>query len=221
MEFLKKLFGSEPLTYDELLAKAEAAKVNAVNLADGGYVAVGKYNDKTNSLNQQITSLQGQLTQRDTDMAALSESLAAAQADADKLTAAQQTLSTLQTQYADDKAAYESKLAKQQYEYAVREKANGLNFTSNAAKRAFVQEAISKDFKMDGETLLGYEDFVTKYKTDDPDAFKVQEPETPPQEPETPPQTPPQIVLPKGDPKTDTNHGFAFKFNGVRPFPTE
>lgn len=192
MDFLKALFGDGQLTYEQLVEKAKEAKLNIVNLADGGYVSQAKFDDKVNGLTQQVSQLNEQISQRDADMATLKKNLEAAQADAGKLPEVQQSLSDLQTKYANDKQTYEANMAKQRYEFAIRERANGLKFSSTAAKKAFVQEAISKEFKMDGDTLLGYEDFVTKYKADDPGAFVV---ETPPAN--DPPTTPPpSITLP-------------------------
>ncbi len=191
MDFLKALFGDGPLTFDQFMEKARTAKMNIVNLAEGGYVSQAKFDDKVNGLNQQVSQLNEQITQRDADMATLRTSLEAAQADASKLPGVQQSLSDLQAKYTQDKTQYEASIAQQRYEFAVREKANGLKFSSTAAKKAFVQEAINKGFKQDGDTLLGYDDFVTKYKQDDPGAF-VQE--TPPETPPAPPA--PSITLP-------------------------
>ena len=167
MEFLKTLFGNgESLTYDQLVEKIKAAKLNVVNIADGSYVSRTKFDDKVNTLTQQVTDLNGQLTQRDADMADLNTKLTAAQADATKLGEVQQSFTDLQTKYNADKQAYERKLSQQSYDFLLREKASGLKFTSPAAKRDFIREATDKDFKIDGENLLGYDDFVTKYKAD-------------------------------------------------------
>lgn len=192
MDFLKALFGDGQLTFEQFAEAVKTAKMNLVNLADGGYVSQAKFDDKVNTLTQQVSQLNAQLTQRDTDMATLQTSLEAAQADASKLPGVQQSLSDLQSKYAQDKTNFETAMAKQRYEFAVREKANGLKFSSTAAKKAFVQEAISKEFKMDGDTLLGYEDFVTKYKADDPGAFVQEAPPTDP----NPPKNTPSITLP-------------------------
>lgn len=223
MEFLKQLFGDgEALTFDQLMEKAKAAKINAVNLAAGGYISQEKYNDKVSALTQQVEALTGQITQRDADMKGLEGKLAAAQADGSKLAEAQTALSQLQTKYDTDKKDLEGKLARQAYEFAIREKAGALKFSSGAAKKSFIQEAIGKEFKRDGDTLLGFEDFVTKYKADDPGAFA---PDTPPADPDPQPapQPTPQIILPTGGPgkpPVDPN-GFHFNFSGVRPKPEE
>lgn len=188
---LKALFADGALTYDEFLAKVQEQKINLANIAEGGYVSKNKYDDKMASLTQQINDLQGQVTQRDTDLASINDQLTAAQADAGKLPDVQNTLATLQAQYAADKKTWEERNAQQAYEFMIRERANGLRFTSGAAKKEFIREAIKKGSKVDGENLLGYQDFLTQYQTDDPGAFAKEE-EPKPEEPA------PTIVLPNG-----------------------
>ncbi len=223
MDFLKSLFGEgEALTYDQLLQKAQTAGINAVNLSEGRYVSIDKFNDKVNALTQQVTDLNGQIAKRDTDITALQETLTAAQADATKLAEAQNALTDLQGKYAQQKTDYETKLSRQTYEYRIREEANKLKFSSTSAKKAFVQDALAQEFKQDGETLLGYNDFVTKYKTEDPTAFAPEEPAKPPKDdPDDGAGKPPQIVLPTGtkgnDPSGKDTGGFQFNFSGVRP----
>ena len=168
--------------------------VRFADLSEGGYVSVSKYTDKVNGLTQQVTDLQGQITQRDADLAGLNEQLTAAQADAGQLAEAQKQLSKLQSRYDADSKAWEAKNAQQAYEYEIRTRANELKFTSAAAKKEFIRDAIAAQFKQDGETLLGYTDFVTKYQENDPGAFAV---ETPPADPgQTDPAPAPTIVLP-------------------------
>lgn len=192
MEFLKALFGDEALTYDQLAAKVAEGKLNVVNIADGSYVSRNKFDDTVNGLKSQVTDLQGQIAQRDTDLAGLNEQLTAAQADAGQLAEAQKQLSALQSKYDKDSKAWETKNAQQAYEYAVRSKAGELKFTSAAAKKDFIREAIAQGFKMDGDTLMGYTDFVAKYQENDPGAFVK---ETPAADPK-PADPTPTIVLP-------------------------
>ena len=192
MEFLKALFGDEALTYDQLAAKVAEGKLNVVNIADGSYVSRNKFDDTVNGLKSQVTDLQGQIAQRDTDLAGLNEQLTAAQADAGQLAEAQKQLSALQSKYDKDSKAWEAKNAQQAYEYAVRNKANELKFTSAAAKKDFIREAIAQGFKQDGDTLMGYTDFVQKYQENDPGAFVA---DKPPKDPD-PNDPAPTIVLP-------------------------
>ena len=113
MEFLKALFSNGPLTFEQFEAAVREQKMNIVNLADGGYVSKSKYDDTVNGLKGQVTELQGQITSRDGDLTSLREQLTAAQADAGKLGAVQQSLADLQTKYNTDKTDYENKLTRQ------------------------------------------------------------------------------------------------------------
>jgi len=193
--------------------QAEIDKVNAgqtdktkhvrfADLSEGGYVSVDKFNAQVNGLNQQVKELQGQITQRDTDISGLQEKLTAATADASKLTEVQTQLSGLQAKYTKDQKDWEAKTAKQRKEFMVRERANGLKFSSEAAKRDFLGQANVKDFQLDGETLIGYNEFFDKYKAENPTAFVEDKPKDPPPADPPSPQKP-NIVLPgKSDPAT-------------------
>ena len=184
--------------------QAEIDKVNAgqadktkhvrfADLSEGGYVSVDKFNAQVNGLNQQVKDLQGQLASRDTDITGLQEKLTAATADASKLVEVQQQLTGLQAKYTKDQKDWETKTTKQRKEFMVREKANGLKFTSEAAKRDFLGQANVKDFQLDGETLIGYNEFFDKYKAENPTAFVEEKPADPPADPPAPK---PNIVLP-------------------------
>lgn len=131
-----------------------------------------KYESQIAQYQGQVTDLQGQLSQRDTDLNGLQSQLAEAQADAGKLTEAQEKLTALQSKYDKDSKEWEAKTAKQKREYAIKAKAAELKFSSTSAKRAFIHDAV-KDatIKLDGDDLLNYAEFVTKYKETDPGAF--------------------------------------------------
>ena len=196
---LEELLGAE--LYAQVAAKIDEVNANEpdktkhvrfADLSEGGYVSRSKYEDKVNGLTQQVSDLQEQIAQRDTDLTALNDQLTTAQADAGQLAEVQKQLSTLQNKYDKDSKAWEAKNAQQAYEYAVRNKANELKFTSTAAKRDFIREAIAQGFKQDGDTLMGYTDFVQKYQENDPGAFVV---DTPPGDPNSDDPAP-TIVLP-------------------------
>ena len=120
----------------------------------------------------------------------LNDQLTSAQADAGPLAEAQKQLSALQTKYDKDSKAWAAKSAAQAYEYAVRSKANELRFSSTAAKKEFIREAIAAQFKQDGDVLMGYSDFVTQYQAADPGAFVTDTPDP------VPPEPTPTLVLP-------------------------
>lgn len=175
-----------------------------------------RFETERGQLQGQITDLQGQITQRDTDLASLNEKLTAAQADAGKLTEAQSSLTALQSQYEADKKDWEAKTAAQAYEFAVRTAAGGLKFSSAAARRDFERGAIEKGLKMDGDKIMGFDDYVNSYKAADPGAFIAEQ-----QDPPGDPKPNPTIVLPSGKPSGGSNNGFGFHFNGVRPAPKD
>ena len=140
---------------------------------------IGNAKAKTDTLNEQITALNEQIKQRDADLTAMRDKLTAAQADAGKLTEAQTALSDLQAKYAADQKAWDEQKAAQAYEFAVKSKAGELKFSSNAAKNDFIRSAIEKGMKLDGDTILGFDDFKKAYMDADPTAFVPEEPAKP------------------------------------------
>ena len=209
-----------PELYAQVQAEIEKANagqsdktkyVRFADLSEGGYVSVDKYNSQINALNQQVSDLRGQLTQRDSDITGLQDKLNEAKNDATKLVEAQNEINGLKTKYASDQQAWASKVEKQRKEFMVRERANSIRFSSAAAKRDFLSQANEKDFQLDGETLMGYEDFLTKYRAENPGALIEPTPGNPENS-----DGKPQIVLPKS-PKPDPEKSvFGFTFNGVR-----
>lgn len=111
------------------------------------------------------------IQQRDKDLADLQEKLKKAGTDSDKLQTTLDELEELKTTYANEKKQYQEQLDKQKYEFAVKEKVSTLKFTSNAAKKAFIQDVIAEGLKMKDDDLLGFDDFVTKYKAEDAGVF--------------------------------------------------
>ena len=213
-QFLEGL-GLEKDAIDKIMAE------NGSDIESARNSEKGKFDAERTALQGQINDLQGQVSQRDTDLSALNEKLTAAQTDAGKLTEAQAALTGLQTKYDTERQQWQEKSAQQAYEFMVRERANGIRFSSTAAKKEFVRDAIGKKFQVDGDTLLGFEDYVSKYKAADPGAFQAEDPEPEP-EPQTPPPPKPDIVLPPSGPKsTPDGSGFNFHFSGVRPMPQE
>ena len=113
------------------------------------------------------------IAQRDADLATLQEKLKNAGADADKLSNIQTDFDTLQQTYNTAKADYEKQLAKQAYDFAIRENVANLKFSSNSAKRAFIADITAKNLSMENGKILGFDDFVNAYKEQDAGAFVV------------------------------------------------
>lgn len=216
---LKEIFDKAEggvLTFAGFEEAVKSAGIKLVNLNDGEYVSKHKYDDDIAAKDSQITKLNGDITQRDADLKDLNSKLEAAGTDSTKLTQVQGDLTALQTKYEDDVKQYKAQLAQQAYEFAVKEFAATKNFTSNAARRDFINSMIAKNLTMDQGNILGAEDFVTAYTKDNSDAFVVDKTPEPTPEPAKPTFVNP---TPGGNPSPTPDNGFinAFNFVGVRP----
>lgn len=67
--------------------------------------------------------------------------------------------------------AADGKVAALQYEFAAGTAVNGMKFTSESAKKAFLGDLIAKKLPLQDGKLLGYDDFAKSYKETDPGAF--------------------------------------------------
>ena len=221
------------LTYDQFEALAKENGLKFADLSDGKYVSKSKYDSDIKGLNQQIEGLNGQIetlngtiTTRDGDLADLKKQLELAGEDKTKLEALNTSMADLQAKYEADTKSYEDKLRQQSYEFAVKEYANTQKFTSKAAKRDFIKAMIDKNLKMEGDKLIGGDDFREVYAQENDDAFYVEkEPEPAPVEPtpeeSEPTPTEPTAPIPtfvastSGAPQSDED-SFDFGFVGVR-----
>lgn len=184
MDFLEALFESGAITWEQFKAGVEKAGYKIADLSTGNYVAKKKYEDELKAKDDTISELNTQISTRDTDLANIKNDLEKAKnSGADSQTTIDtlnNQLSALQGEYDKAKSDYEAKLAGQQYEFAVTEFANGLQFTSRAAKEQFKNEMISAKLTMKDKSIVGANDFLTSYKETNADSFKVEEPDPAP-----------------------------------------
>lgn len=224
---IKELFDKAEngtLTYEQLMAAAGDAKF--VDLSEGKYVSKSKYDSdlrakdtQMEGLNSQITALNETIATRDADLAGLQTQLTEAGQDAAKLSDLTAQLTSLQQKYETDTQNYQNQMKQQAYEFAVREFANTKKFTSNAAKRDFTQAMIAKGLQMEGDKLIGGEDFVSIYSAENADAFVVDVPApTPAPTPAPAPAPVPEIIAPTPGPAPDGGNdgGFSFNFSRLR-----
>ena len=220
---LKDLFDKAEggvLSYDQFIAAAGAAKAKFVDLSEGNYVDKQKYTDDLAARDTRITALDETIKTRDADLVSLQDQLKNAGTDADKLAKLDTDFAELQKRYDKDTKAYQKQLQDQAYRFAVTEFANKQKFTSQAAKRDFVNSMLAKNLAVDGDTIIGATDFVAAYTKDNADAFVTEEPSGG-ADPE--PQPKPHFVdptSPQNEPTGDTNP-FTFNFVGVRPHDTK
>lgn len=214
------------LTYEQFQEAAKDAKF--VDLNTGEYVSKKKYEDELSSKDGVIEKLNSTISSRNKDLESLKTQLSEAGADSEKLEGLTKEISDLQGRYDTEVKNYKAQLKQQAYEFAVKDFANSKEFSSAAAKRDFISTMIAQELKMDGDAILGAEDFVTKYQTDNADAFvQVQQAQAEP-EPSTPAESQEPTKVPMFVASTqgaDTNSGGndnpfinAFHFtNFVRP----
>lgn len=212
------------LTYDQFQAMAKEGNAKFTDLSEGNYVSKQKYDDDISVRDTRITTLDDTVKTRDTDLASLQKQLADAGTDATKLGELNTNFTTLQKQYDKDTKALQKQLKDQAYEFAVREFANGKKFTSEAAKRDFVHAMKVKNLQMEGDKIIGADDFATLYSADNADAFVVDKPaegNTTGKDTVTNPT--PSFVQPSGNPNPGNGNenpfAGAFNFTGVRANP--
>ena len=180
MDFLKELFGDEALTFEQLSSKVTEKGLKLADLSTGNYVAKKKYEDEVNAKDTSISDLQEQLKTRDKDLKALQSQLSDGNKDNEtKIADLTQQVSKLQDDYKTATSDYEKRLATQAYNFAVKEYAGTKKFTSEAAKRDFINEMISAKLVMKDNTLVGATDFENTYRANNADAFVVETVEAP------------------------------------------
>lgn len=206
------------LTYQQLIDAIEDSGMKLADLSDGNYVSKQKYENDLQKAKDEIETLTGTITTRDTDLADLQAKLEAAGTDAEKLTTLSNDFTTLKGKYNDEVKAYKEQLKKQAYEFAVKEFASGKKFTSNAAKRDFINSMISKDLKIEDGKIIGADDFVAIYTQNNEDAFVKES-----KEPEVKEVPKPQFIAStQGDTEpVDATGGFmsAFHFTPIHQPP--
>ena len=173
MKDFKELFDTEDgtLTYEQFVAALKENDVKLVDLNEGNYVSKAKFESELEARAKEIEALNGTVSTRDTDLEALKKQLEEAGTDATKLSELTTQFETLKGKYDSDTKAYKDQLKKQAYEFAVKEFASNQKFSSQAAKRDFIQSMIAKDLKMEGDSILGADDFVKAYTENNADAF--------------------------------------------------
>jgi hypothetical protein len=195
------------------MAHATEGKAKFVDLAEGGYVDKQKYTDDLAARDTRITTLDDTIKLRDTDLANLRQQLTDAGNDATKLDELNVKFSELQKQYDKDTKAYQKQLKDQAYKHAVNNFANQQAFTSQAAKRDFINSMLAKNLQIENDVLIGATEFMTTYAGENADAF-VQD------KPADPPANKPHFVDSTNN--NGSNDGgntdlFNFNFVGVRP----
>ena len=95
--------------------------------------------------------------------------------DAEKINELRVELSDLQKRSEQEKADYEKALHTEKIKGACKDYASNQKFTSKAAKREFINFMISQNPELKDGKLIGADDLLESYKTDNADSFVSEE----------------------------------------------
>ena len=197
MDFLKELFdGAEngTLTYEQFSGLVKTGGHKLADLSKGEYVSKKKYEDDLSGKDSIIADLNATIDTRNSDIKSIQEKLDKAGTDSAMIENLSGELSALQAKYDAATKEYADKLNKQAYEFAVKDFASNQSFSSNAAKRDFINSMLAKELPMENGSIMGANDYMAEYAKDNSDAFVVTK------DPETPPENLPKFVGGTGDP---------------------
>ena len=76
-----------------------------------------------------------------------------------------------QEKYAASEKAWNEKLASLKYEAAAKDAVADIKFSSNSARRAFLNDLKAEKLPLENDKITGFSDFLNSYKESDPDAF--------------------------------------------------
>ena len=133
---------------------------------DGTFIPKQKFDN----LNEQKKDLENQLKETNDKMQELSK------VDTEEL---KQQIIDLQKKYEEDTKALNSKYEAREYDIKLNDYAKDLKFSSNSARKSFMNDLKAKELKFEDDKLVGFDDFVNSYKESDPSAFMEEKEEEP------------------------------------------
>ena len=80
-----------------------------------------------------------------------------------------------ETKYNQDTENLKNEISKKDYDFKLNDVVKDLQFSSNGARKSFIEDLKAKNLKFDEDKLIGYNEFLKSYKENDPDAFKKED----------------------------------------------
>ena len=77
---------------------------------------------------------------------------------------------------AEAKREAERELASLRYNHAALRQTDGIRFSSESARTAFLADLQAKNFPLQDDRILGFDDYLKAYRERDPDAFAAEKP---------------------------------------------
>ena len=168
-EYLKSLFDGGALTFEQLVAALGTHKeIKLVNLADGGYVAKEKHDNKVKELTTELEGVKGQLTEANTTIQSYKDM------DIDGI---KKSATEWQQKYETDTKSLKEKLDAQATEFAARTYLSGYQYTDDLVKDAIYDKFMAKGFKRseDGK-FEGADSWMEEMKKNYPGSFAASDP---------------------------------------------
>lgn len=173
MEFLKDILG------EELYGQVDGAintynssedhrdkPVKLVNLTDGGYVSLEKYQ----TLETKSNGLQTQLNDANTAIKSYKEM------DIDGI---KESAKNWETKYATDTQELQKQIEEQQKQFAAERFIDTQKIKSPLSRKAIMQEFLSQGMEFKDGSFVGAEDYMKTVKEKYPDEFESDEPKEP------------------------------------------
>ena len=79
------------------------------------------------------------------------------------------------TKYNTETENLKKEISKKDYDFKLNDVIKDLQFSSNGAKKSFLDDLRKKELKFEDDKLVGYTEFLKSYKETDPDAFKKED----------------------------------------------
>lgn len=151
LEWLKRILGE---AYTEEIDKQVSDEIGKGFVARSDFNAA---NDAKKGLEQQLSDANKAI-----------DDMKANAGDAEKTA---QAIKDWEKKYADDTAALKADLEASKYAHVIDTLSLKEKFTSEAARKAFVNDLITKKLPVEEGKLVGYDDFKKSYMEADPGAF--------------------------------------------------
>lgn len=150
---MKELLGEE--LYNQVKEKI-GDKELIIN--DGKYIPKSKFDD----LNEDKKKIQAQLDEANTKIESLSK------VSPDDL---QKEIDDWKSKYDTDTKALNDEIAKREREYVIKDLTRDIKFSSESAKKSFINDLEEKNLKIEDGKMLGFDDYLNSYKEQDAGAF--------------------------------------------------
>ena len=132
---------------------------------------VDNLKSKIKSAEETAKRYEDEIKNRNDDLTNLKKQLSDTAADKENIANLQNKIAEMQATYDKSQQEYQDKINAMNYENAVKEQVSGLKFTSLSAKKAFMSDIMNSNLVLEEGKILGFNDFVEKYKNADADAF--------------------------------------------------